>query len=288
MAPLDKASHKPTASKVSPMAHKYGGSCMDDEITDDSEEFDDVEFVENVTDCPGCKQPCGHEVLKEKKAGTGSNFLLKCDECDHIHTVQIREPRPVTIPFLLSEGADTVLAKIEIDEDEVIRIGDIFEHADASWEINRIETKTGNSRKKLSANRIGRANAVRSDIVMVRLTLTRGEFSDSESIFVERDTVFKAGSIMEHADERWKIRAIHTGAGRTMTGRVVAYDIKRIYLHEPPRPREEVTYNSPRERRQAWKEGRLGDNPNPVMPEAEKSGKPKQQRLGRRQKKRRF
>ena len=107
---------------------------MDDEITDDSEEFDDVEFVENVTDCPGCKRPCGHQVLKEKKAGTGSNFLLKCDECDHIHTVQIREPRPVTIPFLLSEGADTVQTKIEIDEDEVIRIGDIFEHADASWE----------------------------------------------------------------------------------------------------------------------------------------------------------
>ena len=30
---------------------------------------------------------------------------------------------------------------------------------------------------------------------------------------------------------------------------------------------------TPRERRQAWKEGRLGDNPNPIVPDAEKSGK---------------
>ena len=64
--------------------------------------------------------------------------------------------------------------------------------------------------------------------------------------------------------EEWRIRAIHTGAGRTMKGNVKAIDIKRIYLHEPiveeilPVPKTE------RERRQAWKEGRLGYNPNPI------------------------
>ena len=151
----------------------------------------------------------------------------------HVHTLELRPPKPVMIPFLLSEGAHTRLEEIELDDDEELHIGDIFEHDEASWEINRIETKTGNSRRKLIASRIGRANAVRSDVVMVRLTLTRGEFSDSDAIFVEREKIFKAGSIFEHAGSKWKIRAIHTGAGRTMTGRVPAHDIKRIYLHEP-------------------------------------------------------
>ena len=73
---------------------------------------------------------------------------------------------------------------------------------------------------------------------------------------------------------------------RAMTGRVPAHDIKRIYLHEPQRIEENIP-RTPRERRQAWKEGRLGDNPNPIVPDAEKSGKPKQQRQGRRQKKKR-
>ena len=250
------------------------------------DEFVEEEIVENVTDCPGCSEYCGHDILKEREAGTGVNYLVKCQECGHVHTLVLRPPKPVLIPFLLSEGAFTTLNEIEIDDDEELRIGDIFEHNEASWEINRLETKTGNSRRKLSASKIGRANAVRSDVVMVRLTLTRGEYSDSDSIFVERETMYKAGSIMQHGGEKWKIRAIHTGAGRTMTGRVPAHDIKRIYLHEPPRPEENIP-RTPRERRQAWKEGRLGENPNPVVPEAEKSGKPKQQRPGRRQKKRR-
>jgi len=261
------------------MAGTKGGVTLEDEYVED-------ELVQNVTDCPGCGDFCGHQILKERKAGDGTNYLLKCDDCGNVHTLEIRPPKPVMVPFLLSEGAFTRTQEIEIDDDEELHIGDIFEHGDASWEINRIETKTGNSRRKLVAAKIGRANAVRSDVVMVRLTLTRGEFSDSDSIFVEREKTFKAGSIMEHQGSKWKIRAIHTGAGRTMTGRVPAHDIKRIYLHEPPRPEENIP-RTPRERRQAWKEGRLGDNPNPIVPDAEKSGKPKQQRPGRRKKKKR-
>ena len=250
------------------------------------DDFIEEELVENVTNCPGCNEQCGHDVLKQKPAGKGFNYLLKCHDCNHVHTVELRPPKPILIQILLSEGADTRSGEIEIDDDEELHLGDIFEHDDASWEINRIETKTGNSRTKLEAGKIGRINAVRSDVVMVRLTLTRGEYSDSESIFVEREKQFKAGSIMQHAGQKWKIRAIHTGAGRTMTGRVSAHEIKRIYLHEPPRIEENIP-RTPRERRQAWKEGKLGHNPNPIVSDAEKSGKPKQQRPGRRQKKKR-
>jgi uncharacterized Zn finger protein len=260
---------------------------MDEDLSQDSEEYEIEELVENVTDCPGCGESCGHEVLREKKAGTGADYLLKCEECAFVHTVQIRPPRGINVPFLLSEGSQTVVVNIEIDDDEVLVLGDIFEYADASWEINRIESKENNPVNQLAAIEVGRVNAVRSDIVMVRLTLTKGEFSDSDSIFVERDTMFRAGTVMEHGGEKWRIRAIHTGTGRTMTGRVVAHDIKRIYLHEPPRPEDEFIPRTPRERRQAWKEGKLGDNPNPILPDAQKSGKPKQQKPGRRQKKKR-
>ena len=37
----------------------------------------DEELVENVTDCPGCGEFCGHEILKERKAGEGKKYLLK-------------------------------------------------------------------------------------------------------------------------------------------------------------------------------------------------------------------
>ena len=259
---------------------------MDEEFEDDLEDDFDEIILENAAECPECLFVTGHTILKEKAVGTGADYLLKCNECDKVHNLQVREPKAVKISFMLSEGPNTRMADVEIDEDEVIVIGDIFEHDDASWEINRIEDKENNSVTKCDATAISRANALRSDMVMVRLTLTRGEYSESDSITVERDTVFKAGSIMTHKEQKWRIRAIHTGSGRTMTGRVDAYDIKRIYLHEPPRPEENIPY-TPRERRQAWKEGRLGNNPNPVIPDAEKSGKPKQRhRTNRRKKKR--
>jgi uncharacterized Zn finger protein len=255
------------------------GDLMEDAYVED-------EIVQNVTDCPGCNEVCGHEILREKKVNTGSDFLVKCIECGKVHTVQFRTPKAVSIQFLLSEGANTVVNHIDLDEDELLTIGDIFEHAEASWEINRIENKKSEPKKSLVATEIGRINALRSDVVMVRLTLTEGEYSNSDSIFVERDTIFKSGSIFEHKGTRWRIRAIHTGAGRTMTGSVAAHDIRRIYLHEPPRV-EEFIPRTPRERRQAWKEGKLGHNPNPIIPDAEKSGKAKQQRQGRRKKKER-
>jgi hypothetical protein len=77
---------------------------------------------------------------------------------------------------------------------------------------------------------------------------------------------------MEHEGETWRIRAIHTGSGRTLRGTVHAPDIKRMYLHEPPKP-EYFAPRTPRERRQAWKEGKLGHNPDPIRPKDEiKSG----------------
>ena len=99
---------------------------------------------------------------------------------------------------------------------------------------------------------------------MVRLTLTMGEYSESDSIFVDRDTMFQAGSIYDYDGIKWKIRAIHTGAGRTLSGRVVAHEIKRMYLHEPPK-QEDFTPRTPRERRQAWKEGNLGTTQIPLF-----------------------
>ena len=50
-----------------------------------------------------------------------------------------------------------------------------------------------------------------------------------------------------------------------MKGTIEAQDIKRMYLHEPPK-QEHFEPKTPRERRQAWKEGRLGYNPNPEVP----------------------
>jgi uncharacterized Zn finger protein len=240
------------------------------------EEFADEEFADDEFDddddaigarCPDCNEIFGHEVLRERPTGTGSDFLVRCMECSKVHTLQLRPPKPVIISFMLSEGSETFIANIEMDADEFLVLGDQFEHSDATWEINRLEDDEGNSRKRILAERCLRANAMRSDMIRVRLTMTTGEYSESSHVVVERDTIFHGGKLFDHEGIEWRIRAIHTGSGRTLYGRVVAQDIKRVYLHEKPQPQEYQEPRSERDRRQAWKEGRLGYNPNPIRPE---------------------
>jgi hypothetical protein len=95
--------------------------------------------------------------------------------------------------------------------------------------------------------------------------MTRGEESEADVLVVPEGTTYTAGHLIDLEGKTWRIRAIHTGRGRTLRGTVDAPDIKRMYLHEPPNP-EHFEPRTPRERRQAWKEGRLGFNPNPILP----------------------
>lgn len=222
-----------------------------------------VEVMENAIDCPQCGDVTGHEILRKKEIGTGADFLIKCDECHSVHTVQFR-PKPVRkISFRLTEGPTSDTVNIDIGGDEWIAVHDIFEHEDKHWRISRIELADDSLSDGIYAHKVARVTAIRADIVRVKITMTLGEDSFPDIIEVEPDKMFSCGGIYVHNNRRWRIRAIHTGEGRILNGKKMAVDIKRIYMHEPPQEEIEYQPKGERERRQAWKEGRLGYNPNP-------------------------
>jgi len=233
---------------------------------------DEEEVMDNATHCPVCDDMTGHAILKERKVGEGADFRVRCDDCEHVHTVQFRPPPAVNLPFILSDGPHSERVVLVVDADEEFYINDVFEEQEKLWTVNQIELKSGPRVSNAVAGDIASINALRTDMVRVKMTLTRGEDSYADVLVVPQETTFTASHLMEHEGETWRIRAIHTGAGRTLRGTVRAPDIKRMYLHEPPNP-EHFVPRTPRERRQAWKEGNLGFNPNPIRPkEHVKSG----------------
>ena len=240
---------------------------LDDSIAfDDAEDIDEDEvLLENAVLCPTCEDLTGHLILNEKPKGNGADYLLKCEECSKVHTVHILPPPVLKIPFVLTEGPSSMTKHIEIDADEILELEDVFQDDDKLWSINQIERKDGRLLKYCEASEIARATALRCDMVRVKLTMTRGEDSSADVLIVPAETKYTAGHLIDLDDETWRIRAIHTGRGRTLRGTVDAPDIKRMYLHEPPNP-EYFAPRTPRERRQAWKEGKLGFNPNPILP----------------------
>ena len=238
----------------------------EDEMLEEEEEV-----LDNATQCPACNDMTGHQVLREESVGTGADFMVRCDECQHVHTVEFRPPPPTNLPFILSDGPQSERVVLVVDADEEFVRGDVFEEDEKLWRIHQIELRDGRFTKADFATNIARVTAIRTDMVRVKMTLTRGEDSTSDVLVVSQDKTFTASHLIEHKGETWRIRAIHTGTGLTLRGTVEAPDIKRMYLHEPPNP-EHFTPRTPRERRQAWKEGRLGHNPNPERPKEQVKG----------------
>lgn len=282
-------------SNLGGRAPNTGGAPMDDNFDDPEtneevmgEELENMdleeEVMDNATHCPICDDITGHVILKEKKVGNGADIMVRCEDCSAVQTVQFRPPAPITIPFILSDGPDSERVVLMIDADEEFYVNDVFEEKEKLWTINQIETKAGPMTTSSFADNIASINAVRTDMVRVKMTLTRGEESFADVLVVPQDTTFTARHLIEHDDETWRIRAIHTGAGRTLRGTVRAPDIKRMYLHEPPNP-EHFVPRTPRERRQAWKEGKLGHNPNPIRPKEHVKGGVKPNTSSKRKKK---
>ena len=230
---------------------------------DEDDDYD--EFVDNASMCESCQELTEHEILKQREVSNGFDMLVKCTVCGNVNNLQIREPKSRKISFILTDGPNSQKTTIVVDSDEKFLIGDVFEEDEKLWTINQIMNKNNQKIKQGVADEVSIISALRTDMVRVKITTTSGEYSDSTTLLTEYGTTFTAGHLMDYEGETWRIRAIHTGEGRTLKGTIEAQDIKRMYLHEPPK-QEHFEPKTPRERRQAWKEGRLGYNPNPEVP----------------------
>ena len=203
---------------------------------------DEVE-LENFAFCPTCKEEVPHQILRTTEKGKGVDHLVQCDTCNGVHKIELRPPKSTEVRFTLSEGADSKQITMEIDIDEVFSLGDQFEHGEYVWEITRLEMPDATSSNQVSAEGVRLIWATRVDKVAVKLTFTDGDLSFSDSIMCEPDEEFHCGSIFEHSSGLWRIRAMHSGKGRTLNGKMKAVNIRRVFLHLPP------TYEDAQEKR---------------------------------------
>ena len=185
----------------------------------------------SLAECPQCLEVVEHTIIKRNKRGSGEDVLAKCEECHAVHTVIIRPPKATSVNTTLSDGEKSFNEEIEVDQDELISVGDMFEHNGMTWKITRIDNSQSRPQENLPATEIYSMWATRNDRTILGVTMTDGEVSESGKIECEPDRIFTCGSIIKFADSKWRIRAIHTGKGRTLNGSRMANEIRRIYLH---------------------------------------------------------
>lgn len=203
---------------------------------------DDEETVD-VSECSNCEDFTEHRILRRVNKGEGEDLLIQCVDCNEVKTLHLRPGKAIKITSILSDGAESQTQAIESDDDELISVGDVFDHDGILYRVTRIDDSDTRSKQTMVAKEISTLWAVRCDKCKVRLTMTDGEESSSKTIECSPDEVFSCGSIMEIEGVRWRIRALHTGKGRTLRGKRPAVDLRRIYLHPPYNPREDRRQN---------------------------------------------
>jgi len=224
------------------------------------------EDEEIVLTCQICDLDTTHSVLSKRELKNGLDLLVKC-ECGNVEKLHIRPPKPLYVKFTLNDGANAVSAQIELDDDEILSVDDIFEHDEKRWKVIGIENTRQEKSESCIAKEIVNVACIRWDKIRIKVTMTEGEKSISDEMFCDPDKPFVTGTIMTFKDKLWKIRAVNTSKGSSLRGRYEANRIKRLYLREPPAPKPKP--KGEQERRQAWKEGRLGYNPDPINPDDE-------------------
>ena len=179
-------------------------------------EADGDEGVADVAQCPECSELTEHEVLSRAERGAGEDLLVRCVSCSKVYRISLRPPSSTSVRTTLSDGADSFSASIESDRDEEISKDDLFQYDESHWQVTRIEIGDKMPVNSAMAGDIASMWAVRKDVCTVRLTLTEGEVSTPSSLECDPERVFSCGTVMVVDGKKWRIRAIHTGVGRTL------------------------------------------------------------------------
>ncbi|HJJ95421.1 MAG TPA: HVO_0476 family zinc finger protein [Methanocorpusculum sp.] len=195
-------------------------------MSSNSEEEND--FI--LLDCPVCGEETDFMFLKQPPEA-----VVQCVECGHTMRVTLKEPKYCMVKAVISHGSESIPAKIELVEGEVISVGDflVAEANDETYNVEVLSIEENNARRqKMPAEKITTLWTRLVDIVIISASVNKGattiplyEQVDGENEYTT-DTLTTIAGKMFHIN-RIKLRNNHMLTRKGKTAK--AYEIKRIY-----------------------------------------------------------
>src|SRR5512137_2701409 len=181
-------------------------------------------------DCPSCGEKTLHEVLKGKisKGGDVLETTVKCQECQHIHSAVVREPKSTNVPIILSDMGVTSKKDLELGEDELVAVGDELFVGDSNVVVTAIE-KGERRVGEATASEIKTIWAKRFDKVRVKISVNKTSKTLAAELTALPDEEFFVGDILNIGRDDVVIHYIKTREGMVRQGGVPAREIVRIY-----------------------------------------------------------
>lgn len=183
-------------------------------------------------ECPICGSD-DVEILNSKQKSSkkkiSEEFLLKCNECQHVFkdTFSAKKPRPYRI--IISENEDSVKTTIDLSPDDILEVGDVLLSELGQVKVSGIETKE----KRVSKSKIEDIITIwaSSDEIPARIGFSvdlHGEV-DSYKLDLDRDFEISSEDIVKIDNHIVKIHVIKTDERKITSGFAKANIIKRVY-----------------------------------------------------------
>jgi len=184
-----------------------------------------------VLKCSRCGEVAPHRVLRGKIGGKDEivfEGVVRCSACDAVSNVVTREPKPISVPLVLSWLERSEKTSLEFAPDEDVTVGEELDLGDGRIEVTAIDSG-GRRVTGASAKEIGTIWAKRTDQVRVKFSVNKGNRTVPHEVLAAPDEEFEIGEIVDLGKARAIVHHIRTRHRTLRQGSVRAEEIVRMY-----------------------------------------------------------
>ena len=192
------------------------------------EEFENDDYI--ILDCPVCGEETDFEILKNPPEA-----VVQCVECGHTMRITLKEPKTCMVKAIISHGSESIPAKIELIEGEMIRVGDflVAEAGEETYNVEVLSIEENNARReKMPAEKINTLWTRLVDLVIISASVNKGARTVPLYEQVDGETEYMVDTITTIAGKQFRIVRIKLRKGNMLMRKgktAKAYEIKRIY-----------------------------------------------------------
>lgn len=184
-----------------------------------------------VMKCGNCGEVVPHRVLRGKIGGKDEivfEGVVRCSSCDAVSNVVTREPKPISVPLIVSWLDRSERTSMEFSPDEDVTVGEELDLADSRIEVTAIESH-GRRVAGTRAKEISTLWAKRIDQVRVKFSVNKGNRTVAHEVLAAPDEEFEVGEIVDLGKDRAVVHHIRTRQRTLREGSVRADEIIRMY-----------------------------------------------------------
>jgi uncharacterized Zn finger protein len=196
-------------------------------------------------DCPHCAGVQEHEVLRAAASG----WTVACTVCGKVRTLPApKQERYVAVPVILSEGAASRTAQVQVPLDRAVAVDDEFDLEGHRIRVTTVEVAEGRRPKSAKGRDVRTLYAVLFDSVTLHYTVNQGEVTRSFQEAVSPESEVHVGTVREVQGVRLAVKTLKSDQNRTLhRGFLLARNVRRVFAdvaHAKAKPGAKVKTRS--------------------------------------------